>query len=122
MACTLGTMAKGGNKVVPRVYAFGMSLSFNDSIVFFTDIMPLDSVWEDSKSGFIMGRDNYSWQLGNYLESRGYPKRTCLFVSGKDRKKVAKKYDKMRSRFTKKGGVDILLIDKSEFTFTPIIP
>ena len=31
-----------------------------------------------------------------------------------------KKDEKMKSRYAKKGGSDILLIDKSEFAFTPI--
>ena len=120
MACTLGTMAKDGNKIIPRVYVFGMSTSFNDSTVFFTDIMTLDSVFEDGKSGFIIGRDNYSLQLRYYLEDKVYSQRTCVFVSGKDQKHIMKKYEKMKSRYAKKGGSDILLIDKSEFAFTPI--
>ena len=32
------------NRVVPKAYMFGFAASFNDSIVFFTDIQEVDSV------------------------------------------------------------------------------
>ena len=82
--------------------------------------MELEGAWVESKTGFIVSRDNYSYQLRDHLASKGYPKRTCIFISGKNLKDVTKKYDKLKSRYVKKGGSDILLIDKSEFTFKPI--
>ncbi len=120
MASTVSITAKGGEEMVLKMYAFGVSTSFNDSTVFFTEIQELDSAWVESKTGFIVSRDNYSYQLRDHLASKGYPKRTCIFISGKDLKDVAKKYDKLKSRYVKKGGSDILLIDKSEFTFKTI--
>ena len=42
-------------------------LSFNDSIVYYTDIQVLDSV-ELDKNGFLPKRDLYTYQLKNYLE------------------------------------------------------
>ena len=119
---TTNAMAKDENKVMPSIYVFGVSTSFNDSLVFFTDVMKLDSAWQDGKSGFIYGRGNYSFQLHDYLGRKGYPNRTCIFVSDKNIKNVTKKYEKMKSRYTKKGKCEILLIDKSEFVFTPVEP
>ncbi|RRC99128.1 hypothetical protein [Prevotella sp. OH937_COT-195] len=119
---TIDTMAKDGNKVMPSIYVFGVSTSFNDSLVFFTDIITLDNALKEGKTDFILSRGNYSIQLREYLESKGYLKRTCVFVYGKDLKKVKKKYEKMKSRYTKKNGCDIILIEKSEFVFTPITP
>ena len=49
------------------VYAFGVAASFNDSIVYYTDIQVLDSV-ELDKNGFLPKRDLYTYQLKNYLE------------------------------------------------------
>ena len=120
MATTARVMAKGDDTVAPRMYVFGVSTSFNDSTVFFTEIMELDSAWVEAKTGFIVGRDNYSYQLRDHLASKGYPKRTCIFVYDQSLKKATKKYDKLKSRYVKKGGNDILLIDKSEFAFKPI--
>lgn len=120
MASTVSITAKGGEELASKMYVFGVSTSFNDSTVFFTEIMELEGAWVESKTGFIVSRDNYSYQLRDHLASKGYPKRTCIFISGKNLKDVTKKYDKLKSRFVKKGGADILLIDKSEFTFKPI--
>ena len=120
MASTVSIMAKGGEELAQKMYVFGVSTSFNDSTVFFTEIMELEGAWVESKTGFIVSRDNYSYQLRDHLASKGYPKRTCIFISGKNLKDVTKKYDKLKSRYVKKGGSDILLIDKSEFMFKPI--
>ena len=120
LASTVSIMAKGGEELAQKMYVFGVSTSFNDSTVFFTEIMELEGAWVESKTGFIVSRDNYSYQLRDHLASKGYPKRTCIFISGKNLKDVTKKYDKLKSRYVKKGGSDILLIDKSEFTFKPI--
>lgn len=122
LASAMNVTAKGVEEMVPKMYVFGVSTSFNDSTVFFTEIMELDSAWVDSKTGFIDNREEYSYQLRDHLASKGYPKRTCVFVSGTNLKKVTKKYDKMKSRFAKKGGCDLLLIDKSEFSFKAISP
>ena len=38
---------------VPKLYAFGFSASFNDSIVYFTDIQEIDSAWINDKTDFL---------------------------------------------------------------------
>ena len=103
MASTVSIMAKGGEELAQKMYVFGVSTSFNDSMVFFTEIMELEGAWVESKTGFIVSRDNYSYQLRDHLASKGYPKRTCIFISGKNLKDVTKKYDKLKSRYVKKG-------------------
>ncbi len=84
MASTVSIMAKGGEELAQKMYVFGVSTSFNDSTVFFTEIMELEGAWVESKTGFIVSRDNYSYQLRDHLASKGYPKRTCIFISGKN--------------------------------------
>lgn len=44
------------------VYAFGISASFTDTVVYFTDIQILDSA-KVSKEGFLAHRELYSYQL-----------------------------------------------------------
>ena len=122
MAATVGISAKDDNIKPTKVYCFGVSTSFNDSTVFFTEIQEIDNVWLESKSNFVVGRDNYSYQLRDHLSDKGYPKRTCIFVCHPTLKKVEKKYNKMKQRFVKKGGCDLLLIDKTEFVFKPYTP
>lgn len=120
MATTVAISAKDGDIKQTKVYAFGVSTSFNDSTVFFTEIQEMDGVWVESKSNFVVSRSEYAGQLRDHLSDKGYPKRTCVFVCDDSRKKVEKKYNKMKQRFVKKGGCDLLLIDNTEFMFKPI--
>mgnify|MGYP006873686016 FL=1 len=65
MVCSAFSFKKG--KGEKAVYAFGVAASFNDTVVYFTDIQVLDSVKLD-KGGFLPKRDLYTYQLKNYLE------------------------------------------------------
>ena len=76
--------AKG--KIVPEMYIFGFSASFKDSVVYFTEINKIDSAWIDSKTGFLLGRDNYAYQLKNYLtQDKNNPNRTCIVIFDKNK-------------------------------------
>ena len=64
------------------VYIVGVSASFTDSLVYFTEIQLLDSVSLD-KNKMLPERSQYSYQLKNYLEKRGRadePYLLCLFL------------------------------------------
>ena len=114
---------KAEGKVVPRIYMFGFSASFTDSIIYFTNVQEVDSAWIDTNSNFIMGRENYSYQLRNYLTDKlNMPNRTCLVVYGKTRKEAEKKYIKMKRLYTEKstGMYDVRYLDQQEFKFLPI--
>ena len=50
------------------VYIVGVSASFTDSLVYFTEIQLLDSVSLD-KNKMLPERSQYSYQLKNYLEN-----------------------------------------------------
>jgi hypothetical protein len=87
--------------VVPKMYMFGFAASFNDSIVHMTDIQLLDSVWVDQKSRLLAGRENYSYQLRDFLaQQRQLPHRTCVVYYSRDRKKIEKDYLKMKRLYT----------------------
>ena len=51
-----------------KLYMYGFAASFNDSTVYFTDIQEMDSVWTNTKTGFLYSRDNYSYQLRDHLK------------------------------------------------------
>jgi hypothetical protein len=109
---------------VPKMYMFGFAASFNDTIVHFTNVIEVDSVWIESKKKFLIGREQYSNQLRNYLESKEQlPNRTCVVQFAKKKDKAEKKLLKMKHLYTntKRGatGFDVRYIDDS-FKFKAI--
>lgn len=107
---------------LPKMYVFGMAASFNDTIVYFTNVQQIDSVWVESKNHFMLNRDIYSQQLRNHLKNNeGMYHRTCIVVADKDRKKLEKKYLKFRKLYsTSKDGMqhyDIRYLGDSDFRF-----
>lgn len=111
------------NYMVPKAYMFGFIASFNDSIVFFTDIQEVDSVWLQGKKKLLAGRSNYAYQLREFF-STGFNlnNRTCVVISDTNRKKVEKKYEKMKKQYTVKNAdkYDVHYVDASEFRFRPV--
>lgn len=107
---------------VPKLYAFGFSASFNDSIVYFTDIQEIDSAWINDKTDFLVSRDNYSYQLKNYFTNIGQEHRTCVISFALKRKDIEKKYKKMKGKYVKAGEFSIKTLGKNDFQFTTIKP
>ncbi|MBQ6203860.1 MAG: hypothetical protein IJK46_07180 [Prevotella sp.] len=116
----LATIGQAKSKVV-KTYAFGFAASFNDSIVHFTDIQELDSSWLNDK-GFLMSRENYSYQLRDFLASQGMEHRTCIICYSPKLNKTKKKFTKMMDNYSKSGSYDIRLIKASDFKFDCIEP
>lgn len=83
-----------------RVYMFGFAASFNDSTVYFTEIQEVDSAYIDAKTKFLYSRENYSYQLRDYLQQQGFATPTCITVFALNKKDIQQKYDKMRKRYT----------------------
>ncbi len=111
------------NKMVPQMYMFGFSASFTDSVVYFTNIQTVDKAWIDSKSKFLLGRDNYSYQLKNYFaNAKGMPDRTCIVVYSLKRKKLEEKLMKMKRKYTVKAKTpfDVRYLSDDEFKFKAI--
>ena len=127
----LFTSVNAVNYRVPKMYMFGFAASFNDSIVHFTSVQTVDSVWIDQKTKLMAGRENYSYQLRDYLATKNMPHRTCVVFYNLDRKKIEKKYLQMKRIYTlgtkkarkqiKKGGkinhYDIRNLTSDEFKF-----
>ncbi len=110
-------------KMVPTVYMFGFSASFKDSIVHFTNVQAVDSAWMDTKKNFLLGRDNYSYQLRDYFAyTCKMPNRTCLVIASQKRKDVEKKLLKLRQKYTvkAKGKFDVRTLSDSDFRFKTI--
>lgn len=116
----LGMTAK--NKTVQKVYMYGFSASFQDSIVYFTDIQELENVSVAERTDFLYGRDSYSNQLRDYLAGKNQPFRTCIVSYAFDRKHIEKKYLKLKAKYTKKGNFDIRYLKTDEFKFEKVVP
>lgn len=116
----LGMTAK--NKTVQKVYIYGFSASFKDSIVYFTDIQELENVSVAERTNFLYSRDTYSNQLRDYLAGKDQPLRTCIVSYAFDRKHIEKKYLKLKSKYTKKGNFDIRYLKSDEFKFDKVVP
>ena len=108
------------NKQYPKVYMYGIAASFNDSTIYFTDIQAVDTVWLDSKTKFLINRNDYSYQLKNYFENIGLPHRTCVVTYALKRKDIEKKFQKKRNKYVKKGKTELKYINKQEFQFKSV--
>ena len=108
-------------KIEPR-YLFGFAASFADSTVYFTDIQKVDSAWIDTKTKFLLGRDEYAGQLKRHFAAMDMPNRTCVVLFGKDLKKAEKKLKKLKETYTvkAKGGYDVHYLTKADFEFAPV--
>ncbi|MEG2573396.1 MAG: hypothetical protein RSA44_01915, partial [Bacteroides sp.] len=97
--------------------AYGISSSFTDSTVYYTDIQLLDSVRLD-KNKFLPQREVYAYQLKNYLESeKGLKNRTCMMYFSKSKSKLAKDFNKAITRY-KKNKTSLQQVDAKAFRFT----
>ncbi len=103
------------------LYVYGFAMCLNDSVVYFTDVMTLDSAWIDSHSGFLYERQSYSYQLKNFLVKGGVVDPTCVISFEEKQKKAEKQYVKLRERYTKKlKGFTVKYVPITDFTFSAI--
>ena len=115
------TQAK--NFVTPKAYMFGFAASFNDSIVYFTNIQEVDSVWFTQKKEMLAGRSEYSSQLRSYCADKlNQPRRTCVVIADMKQKKLEKRYEKMKKKYlqNKKATYDVRFINDDEFKFKSV--
>lgn len=122
VATTIAVEAKDVQKVV---YMFGLSASFNDSTVYFTSIQQVDSAWVDSKNGFLAGRAEYSNQLRYYMRGRGVTNPTCITFFSPDRKKIEKKLEKVKDKYTGKKAKNryfVRQLEATDFAFNAVKP
>ncbi|MBQ8464352.1 MAG: hypothetical protein IJ544_09600 [Prevotella sp.] len=96
----VGMTAEAKKTMVPKMYMFGIAASFNDSIVYFTNVQEVDSAWIESKNNFLLDRHVYSAQLREYLANQlQMPYRTCIVYYNTNRTKLEKKFIKVRSLY-----------------------
>lgn len=111
------------------MYVCGMNFSFNDSLVYFTDIQVMDTVAVYGKYDILKNRDQYAYQLRNFMTDKLHrPNTTSVILHNMDKEKLTKKLLKLRDKyvFTGKGkkkklsNYDIRNLSSEEFKFAPV--
>lgn len=109
-----------GKKQESGMYMAGVSASFTDSLIYFTDIHFVDSVLLDNNK-LLPLRGKYSEQLENYLKNKlGLKDRTCFIYFDYKKDKVEKDIKKMKAKYLKDGKV-VLKELGTEFKFTKAV-
>lgn len=101
-----------------KIYMFGFSASFNDSLVYITDIQAVDSVEIEPKTDFLVGRTAYGNQLQFYLaDYKERPNTTCVVFFDKKEDKLRKKYNKILKRYKNSKETILKNLTRDEFSF-----
>jgi hypothetical protein len=123
LAVLLPSTASAKVVLQPKAYLFGFVANFTDSVVYFTDIQEIEGVCIDSKTKFLMARDEYANQLRNYFtENMKMPHRTCVVSYALTRKDAEKKLVKFRKLYTQKyaGKYEVKNLNENEFKFIAV--
>lgn len=101
-------------KEVP-VYIWGASISFSDSVVYFTEIQKLDSIVLNN--GFLPHRQYYAYELKDYMNfQENMPGRISMIYFDEKRGKLEKKEQKIKKRLIEKEGKSVRYLgDKFKF-------
>ena len=117
---TLATTAQA-KLVQTKVYIFGMAASFNDSISYITDVQEVDA-WINDKGNFLYSRENYSYQLRDFLQSQGFVNPTCITCFALSRKKAEKKYATLLKKNAAKGDANLRYLNAKDFKYAAVAP
>ena len=123
LAVAMPTEMQAKRMKTPKMYMFGFSASFQDSIIYMTDVQEIEGAWYDTKTKFLLGRQHYSYQLKDFLaNNKQQPNRVCVVMFALTRKEAEKKFIKMRKEYTvkAKGKYDVRYLTISEFKFEPV--
>lgn len=100
------------------VYIMGVSASFVDSLVYFTDVQLLDSV-QIGKKDLLPEAQHYSQQLQSYLEQQGIENRTCFVYYNRSEAKLKKLSAQLKTKYQSNNSrLLIQQVNPNEFRFT----
>lgn len=102
------------------MYMVGVSASFADSLIYFTDIQFVDSIALGA-DGLLPERSQYSSQLEDYLKYRkGLNNRVTFIYFNEKKAKLEKEIKKMKDKYLKDGKVVLKQVDEA-FKFTKAV-
>ena len=99
------------------VYILGVSYTFSDSIVYFTEIQYFDDLQLEEKTKFIPFRQHYSYELKDFMSKEGMPGRISAIYFSEKESAIKKKEAKLKKRLEKKDNKVVRYIG-SKFKFT----
>lgn len=101
-------------KEVP-VYILGASISFSDSVVYFTEIQELGAMVLEN--GFLPHRQYYAYELKDYMNfNENMPGRISVIYFDEKRSKLEKQEQKIKKRLVEKEGLTVRYLgDKFKF-------
>ena len=103
-------------KVKTEVYMFGVSLSFTDSVVYFTEIQHMEGAIIENN--MLPNRHLYAYELKDYMSyEEEKPGRTSFIYFSDKRSKLEKKELKIRKRLLYNGEKTVRYLG-SKFKFT----
>ncbi len=106
------TIGKGNVKV----YLFGVGQQLTDSVVYVSFINEVDSMYLERKTKFLPFRSEFSIQMKQYLEGTlGLNRQTVSVFYSTSRKKLSKKYYKIKKRFLDNPDTKIVPIENFKF-------
>lgn len=119
LAIGINSYAKDKNTTGPtKVYMFGFSASFNDSLVYITDIQEVDSVLIEPKTNFLVNRTAYGNQLQFFLnDHKERPNTTCVVFFNRKAEDLRKKYNKIVKRYRNNNATILKTLSQDEFRF-----
>ena len=100
------------------VYLFGVGFNFNDTVVYMTDIVPVKRIVLLKRTKFLPYRSEFSLQWREYLEGTlGLDNQTTSVFYAKKRKKISKRYYKMKQRCLNDMHSRMVVVGKEQFSF-----
>ncbi len=100
-----------------RVYMYGVSIDFNDSIVYITDVQHLDDILIN-KDGSLFNYAYYSLQLKTYLEGTlGEMNQTCAVIYSDKKKKLESRYLKTCKKYQSDKAASVRMIGTDSCMF-----
>jgi len=112
-----------------HLYMFGFSASFSDSTIYVTDIQDVKGAWIDNKTKFLLGRDNYSYQLKDYfINTLQQNNRVCMVFFSTSKSNAEKQMKNLMKKYIpnpkkKKENwkhYEVHYLTSSDFQFSPI--
>lgn len=99
------------------VYILGASVSFSDSIVYFTEVQFVEGVKLEKGTKFLPERQHYAYLLKDYMAFKeGMPGRTSVIYFSQKKSSLRKQEAKLKKKIQKKGRSVRYLGDKFQFT------
>lgn len=113
---TLTGYARGKSEKDSVVYIFGASISFSDTIVYFTEIQEIDDVV--AEKGFLPNRQLYSYELKDYMSFKeNMPGRISVIYFSDKKKDLLKKEKAIKKRLETKENMTVRYLG-GKFKFT----